>query len=154
MFAQSLLKGDERIDEEAETRKRSASYSGQLFLTVVGAIFLSMSVAPTEEVYLISYQMTYWHLLALIIITLMMMHAFIHAVEQRGLVKGVSKQTPFWSLFFRYSVTSYAIVLLISFYILWTFGSLDNMAIAEKIKVAVVLGFPAAIGGSASRLIL
>jgi len=103
---------------------------------------------------LISYQMTEWHTLALIVVTLLLMHAFVYAVEYRGHEKAILPDTSFLSLFLRFTVVGYAIALLISFYILWTFGSIDDMAFAEQIKAAIVLGFPAAVGASASRLIL
>lgn len=154
MFAQSLLGGDGQAKERSEERKRSTSYRGQLFLIAGGAIFLSMSVSPTEEMMLISYQMTHWHTLALAVATLFMMHAFVYAVVFRGFEKEVSPGTSFLNSFLRFTIVGYAVVLLISFYILWTFGSIDDMAFAEKIKATVVLGFPAAIGASASRLIL
>jgi len=154
MFAQSILGGDEQAKEKLEKRKRSARYAGQLFLTAVGAIFLSMSVSPTEEMILISYQMTDWQTLALAAATLFVMNIFVYAIERHGQKKEGSPETSFLSLFLRYTIVSYAIVLLISFYILWTFGSIDDMAFAEQIKATIVLGFPAALGGAASRLIL
>jgi len=154
MFAQSLLRGDKEENEESEERQRGASYFGELFLMAVGAVFLSMSVAPTEEMVLISYQMTDWHTLALAVVTLLMMHAFVYSVEYRGFEKELPPDSSFLNGFLRFTVVGYAIVLLISFYILWTFGSIDDMGFAEKVKVAIVLGFPAAIGASASRLIL
>jgi putative integral membrane protein (TIGR02587 family) len=119
----------------------------------VGAIFLSMSVAPTEEMILISYKMDDWHTLALAVITLLLTHAFVYAVEFRGHEKTISDKS-FGSVFLRYTTVGYAIALLISFYILWTFGSLDDMGLAEQLKSTIVLGFPAAIGAAASRLIL
>ena len=154
MFAQSLLGGDREEDEHAEERKRSASYGGQLFLMAVGAIFLSMSVAPTEEMTLISYQMTYWHTLALVVVTLLIKYAFVYAVKYHGNDGENSSDESSLSVFLRFTVVGYAIVLLISFYILWTFGSIDDMSLAEKIKATIVLGFPAALGAAASRLIL
>lgn len=154
MFAQSLLTGNKQEQEEAEERQRSASYFGELFLMMVGAIFLSMSVAPTEEMILISFQMTDWHTLALAVVTLLMMHTFVYAVEYHGFEKELPPDASFLNGFLRFTVVGYAIVLLISFYILWTFGSIDDMAFAEKLKATIVLGFPAAIGASASRLIL
>ena len=154
MFAQSLLSGDEQENEESEERQRGASYFGELFLMAVGAVFLSMSVAPTEEMRLISYRMSDWQTIALAVVTLLMMHAFVYAVEFRGHEKAISPATSFLSVFLRFTVVGYAIALLISFYILWTFGSIDDMGLAEKLKAVIVLGFPAAIGASASRLIL
>jgi len=154
MFAQSLLIGDEHEREESEKKQREASYFGELFLMAVGAIFLSMSVAPTEEMLLISFQMSDWHTLALMIITLFLTHAFVYTVEFRGREKTTVRGKPFWHGFLRFTVVGYAIALVISFYVLWTFGSIDEMAFAEKLKATVVLGFPAAVGAAASRLIL
>ncbi len=154
MFAQSLLTGGGDSSEESEDRQRSASYFGEIFLMAVGAVFLSMSVAPTEEMILISYQMSEWHTLALIIFTLLLTHAFVYAVEYRGQEKIISPDASFLNLFLRFTVVGYAIALLISFYILWTFGSIDDVEFGGKLKAAIVLSFPAAIGAAASRLIL
>ena len=154
MFAQSLLAGDKQENEESENRKRETSYFGELFLMAVGALFLSMSVAPTEEMILISYRMTDWHTLALIAFTLLMLHAFVYAVEFRGHEKAMSHDKSTLSVFLRFTIVGYAIALLISFYILWTFGNIDDMDFAEQLKIVVVLAFPAAIGASASRFIL
>lgn len=57
MLAQSLLNSGEKSRSQAEARQRSATYLGQLFLMIVGAVFLSMSVAPTEEMLLISFKL-------------------------------------------------------------------------------------------------
>ncbi len=154
MFAQSLLGGDRQTKQDADKRKRSASYGGQLFLTAVGAIFLSMSVSPTEEMILIAFQMTEWHTVALALVTLLIMYAFVHSIEFRGHEQKISPHKSVLSVFLRLTVVGYAIVLLISFYILWTFGSIDDIAFLEKLKVVIVLGFPAALGASASRIIL
>ena len=70
MFAQSILGGGLEFEEDVKKKKRSTSYFGQLFLMTVGAVFLSMSLAATEEMVLISYQMTDWHTLALMIFTM------------------------------------------------------------------------------------
>lgn len=154
MFAQSILGGEKDAEEHAEQRKRKASYGGQIFLTVVGAIFLSMSVSTTEEIMLISYQMTDWHAIGLVATTLLIMHGFTYAAENK--LRGEGNQHKPWApgLFFRYTVVGYASVLVISLYILWTFGSINGMGVEEMMKVALVLAFPAGLGGAASRLIL
>jgi uncharacterized membrane protein len=51
-------------------------------------------------------------------------------------------------------VLGYALVIGISLYVLWTFGRLDGVALAQVIFMGVVLGFPASIGAAAARLIL
>jgi uncharacterized membrane protein len=54
----------------------------------------------------------------------------------------------------RFTIVGYALVLLLSLYILWTFGRLDGAAVSEAMMSILVLGFPAALGASAARLIL
>jgi len=153
MFAPSLLGGGEDAGV-AGKRKRKATYLGQLFLTVVGALFLSMSVAPTEEMILIAFQMNHWHTLGLVVSTLFVMHAFISAAERKAEEEGDAVETSQISLFARYTVVGYAVVLAVSYYVLWTFGSLAGMEFPEQLETVIVLGFPAGLGGSASRLIL
>ena len=154
MFSQSLLGPNSGVIQSAERHKRSLHYLGQLFLTAVGALFLSMSVAPTEEMVLISYQMSDWHTLALAALTICVMYAFIFAAYQKRRKHDVGGESTGIDLFLRLTPVSYAIVLLISYYILWTFGSIDDLGLAEQVKATIVLGFPAAIGGGASRLII
>jgi len=129
------------------------SYGGELFLMVVGALFLSLNVAPTEEVLLIAFKMTAWHSLALAFLSLGIMHAFVYAVGFRGQAHA-APGTPGWSLFLRFTVAGYALVLLVSLYVLWTFDRTSGMGFAEIITAAVVLSFPGAIGAAAARLIL
>lgn len=154
MFAQSLLGKNNQSDEDSDYEKRRASYHGQLFLMIFGAVFLSMSLAATEEIILISFKMTDWHAVGLALATILMMHAFVYAVEFRGQEKVAPVGSSQLSVFLRFTVVGYAIVLLISLYLLWTFGRIDGLGIEEAIKATIVLGFPAAIGASASRLIL
>jgi uncharacterized membrane protein len=47
----------------------------------------------------------------------------------------------------------YVIALSISFYILWTFGRTDGLTFAQLLKEMIVLGFPAALGAGAARLL-
>jgi uncharacterized membrane protein len=47
----------------------------------------------------------------------------------------------------------YTIALSISFYILWTFGRTDGLTFAQLLKEMIVLGFPAALGAGAARLL-
>lgn len=131
---------------------REETYGSELFFMSAGAVFLSLNVAPTEEMILISYQMTPWHGLALALVSLTLMHAFVYSVEFRG-QSLVPAGTPAWSVFLRYTVVGYAICLAISAYVLWTFGRYDGLSY-EMMAVTVVLAFPAAIGAAVARLIL
>lgn len=150
----AALAVDQLGSQAGEGKKdRDETYLGELFLMVVGALFLSFNVAPTEEMVLIAYQMTPWHALALTFASLLLMRAFVYAVEFKG-QSTLRPGTPQWSAFLRFTVVGYALVLLVSLYILWTFGRTDGTDFAEIISVAIVLAFPGAVGAAAARLIL
>ncbi len=120
----------------------------------VGALYLSSSLASTEEIVLISYRMTAWHVVALFVSTLLLMHGFVYSVVAQGKAPVPADAIPFWPIFVRFTVVGYAIALLVSAYMLWTFGRTDGLAADQIVQAIIVLGFPAALGAGAARLIL
>jgi putative integral membrane protein (TIGR02587 family) len=140
-------------EEEGEEERRRDTYGGELFLAAVGALFMAFNVAPTEEVVRIANMMTGWHALVLIGVSLAIMHAFVYAVEFRGQA-ALHPEVAAWHEFVHVTVVAYALALLICLYVLWTFGRSDGLAAGELLMQTVVLGFPAAIGAAAARLIL
>ena len=138
---------DDALDEREET------YGGELFLMAVGALFLGFNLAPTEEMILISYQMSEWHAIALIAISVATMHGFVFAVEFKG-GSELSEETPWWSALLRFTLPGYAIAALISLFLLWVFGRTDGLGLEMIVMALVVLAFPSAIGAAAARLIL
>ena len=100
-------------------------FGGILFLMGVGALFLAFNVAPTEEMFLIAARMTHWHVLALAIVSLAVMHGFVYAASFRG-APGVPEGSRRTTLFLPYTVPGYAIALLVSAYVLWTFGRYEG----------------------------
>jgi putative integral membrane protein (TIGR02587 family) len=150
LLAQSQLgPRDQKSDEELN----AAGYWGELFFMAIGALFLALNVAPTEEMILIAYKMSPWQALGLILLSLTIMHAFVYAVEFRGQAN-VDPDTSFWSVFLRYTVTGYAIALAISFYVLWIFGRADGTGVEHVMMAAVVMAFPGAVGAAAARLVI
>lgn len=151
MLARSQLAGEpEGVQQE---RRENPAYWGEIFLMAVGALFLSFNVAPTEEMILIAYNMSVWQEIALAILSLLLMHSFVYVVNFRGGTRPATAGSIFGA-FARFTVVGYAVVLLVSFYILWTFGRVDGTALEEVISTTVVLGFPGAIGAAAARLVL
>lgn len=154
MLAQSELGASKKDKRNEEKKKRNASYWGELFLMMIGAIFLAMNPAPTEEIVLLGYKMSDVQIIALAFFTMIMMHAFVYQVEFRGQEKRRPESSPFWSVFLRYTIVGYAAVLLISLYLLWTFGKTDGLNAEDIMKISIVMGFPGALGAAASRLII
>lgn len=140
-------------DHDIVPNEMSTSYGRELFLMGVGALFLSLNVAPTEEIILISYKMTPLHALGLILLSIAIMHGFVYAVAFKG-THELSEETPWWHALFRFTLPGYMVAVLISIYVLWTFQRLDDAALTQVLMSVIVLSFPGAIGAAAARLIL
>lgn len=140
-------------DSDDPVHERETSYAGELFLMAVGALFLSLNVAPTEEMVLLSYKMTPWHGLIMIAASLAVMHGFVYALSFKG-SHDLAEGTPGWHAFVRFTLPGYVIAGLISAYCLWTFHRTDDIGSTQILMAVVVLSFPAAIGAAAARLIL
>ncbi len=159
LLGRSQLGGQSSDDvgkEEKEEESHSSvnmSYGRELFMMAVGALFLSLNVAPTEEVILIAFKMTPLYALALLVLSIVLMHAFVYAVAFRG-THELTPSTPGWHAFVRFTLPGYVVALLISLYVLWTFGRFDDTAFPQILMFAIVLGFPGSIGAAAARLIL
>lgn len=149
ILARSQLGGN--IDRKK--RERAASYPAVLLMMAAGALFLGLNVAPTEEVIALAYSIGVWRTIALALFSLAVMHAFVYVVGFRGTPEPAPDAT-FLGQFIQFTLVGYAIVLVLSLYLLWTFGRTEATGIDEIIKSCIVLGFPGALGAAASRLIL
>lgn len=136
-----------------EQALKQAGYAGELFIMAAGALLLAFNVAPTEEMILIAYKMTVWHALALILVTLLIMHGIVYSVGFRGQEQGPEGIT-FWRLFRHFTIVGYAIGCLVSLYVLWTFGHLEGNGLFMVVMTMVVVAFPAGVGAAVSRLVV
>ena len=150
LLGRSQLGGDR---SRASRKSEERNYFSELFLMGVGALFLSLNMAPTEEMILISYKMAEWHGIALVLLSILLMHGFVFAMQFKN-EPSLPEGTPWWSAFARFTLTGYVLALLISLFILWIFGRTDGLALAPMVMAVIVLGFPAAIGAAAARLIV
>lgn len=152
MLARKQLTGGKSEPDE-EHALRTAGYGGQLFLMLAGALFLAFNVAPTEEMVLIGFLMSPWHSIVLVIVSLLLLDALVHGLGFAG-QKPVAEGTSYRWNFISYSVVGYGIALIVSLYVLWTFGRTDGAALSQIAGTATVLAFPAAIGAAIARLVV
>lgn len=139
-------------DRDRHGQKERASYGGELFLMMAGALFLSFNVAPTEEMVLIAYKMTLWHGVALVLVSVAVMHAFVYGVAFAGQPELGDERLS--TIFMRYTLVGYAIAVLISVYVLWTFGRTSETSLTAAAMMTAVLAFPSAIGAAIARLVV
>ena len=126
-----------------------AGYLGELFLMSAGALFFAFNVAPTEEMILIGFKMSPWHAVALVLLSLLVLHALVFTVG----FAGQHEHEGHGRAFLRFTLSGYGLAVLVSLYVLWTFGRLDA-GLSEAIRAVVVLGFPSALGAALARLVV
>lgn len=140
-----------QLDEDAaEGDEDKATYPGELFLMVAGALFIALNMAPTEEMILIAYRITPWHALVLVAVSLTLMHVIVYKAG----FAGQEEQGHPVTAFFHFTLAGYGLVLLTSLYILWIFGRTDGHNLKELVDAVVVLSFPGALGAAAARLLV
>ena len=149
MLARKQL-GEGEGEKDEQLLIRSEGYWAELFLMLVGALFLAFNVAPTEEIQLIAYMMSPGHALALVGLSLLLLHVLVYSVGFAASTSTTAMPPDLSGL----SVPGYAIALLVSLYVLWIFGRTDGSDLIGNVSAAIVLGFPAAIGAAIARLVV
>lgn len=137
---------------DGQNRREGGAFA-EYFFMAAGALFLSTNVAPTEEVELIAHMMTPWHALGLVLLSVLLMHAFVYAVDFKG-QHSRAEHVSFVAEFVRFTILGYLLAIAISAFICWCFGRFDGLAAAEMLRITLALGFPAAVGAAAARLVL
>lgn len=141
-------------DEARESlRRQEESYGTELFTMVIGALFLALNIAPTEEIQMIAQRLAEWHLLLLMGFSLVAMHGFVYALEFRGST-GAPPGASVLALALRFTVPGYLLALVISLLALWVFGRTQGLSAEPLLAIVLVLGLPAALGAAAARLVL
>lgn len=147
MIGAKLMGEGEEIEQQERWRE---TYQGQLFLMAAGALFLCFTMAPTEEMILISFQMTPWHGLALILVSILLLHAILHIVGFPG--RGDRAGRHVGRQWLSHSLAGYGVAVMTAFYVLWTFGRLEGLGLPHIVLAVAVLAFPAAIGAGIARV--
>ncbi len=119
----------------------------------VGALFIGLAIAPTDEVPMLAAAIDPPWLAVLIVASLVVTYAIVFAAgfsdEERR-----RKQTGVLQRPMSETAVAYLVSLAISAAMLWFFGNLGAGEPAEALSHAVVLSFPASIGGAAGRLVV
>ena len=149
MLARSQFGATATRTRSEERARAFGGYAGALFMMVVGSLFLSLNIAPTEEVIEIAYTMTPWHALATV------------GADRRGDARLrlrprrlSSDDMPWWGDLLRFTLVGYVLALAICLFTLWSFGRSTASASGRLLMTLVVLAFPAGLGAAAARLLL
>ncbi|MGL5944102.1 MAG: TIGR02587 family membrane protein [Waterburya sp.] len=161
-FSRSLLSGDAEVDLDQNNQKPSPTADKRQIIwrdtladfiaTIMGAVFVSISIAPTDEVVMLAASSSPIELIILMAASLYISYGIVFAAkftnyrkrrQQQGIFQSPQSET----------ITSYLISLVAGMVMLWFFQQLtfdDPWFI--WLRYGIILGFPASIGGAAGRL--
>lgn len=149
--------GSENGGQDGEQSKKRSPLRATMVdigTTIGGAIFISFSVAPTEEIAMLAAELNYWHLLAVMGLSLALTYIIVFESDfssQEEESEGSPFQHPLTE-----TVLAYIVALLIALAVLFLFDQLElgTSPITDIISKTLVLGLPAAIGGAAGRILV
>ncbi len=142
---------DGSASSESTAREDAAGVTvADLGATTIGAVFIALSIAPTDEVPMIASAMTPLWLLALMSASLVTSYAIVFVAGFSGQDRRHTHQGVFQHPITE-TVVCYLLALAIAGVLLWLFqrGLQSRSDFAARV---VILGFPAAVGGAAGRL--
>ena len=158
-LARSTLRGDRapRKVQKVRRHRQSSIFSAllaDLDATLIGAVIVAFSIAPTEEVSLLSASISPLWLLLIIFASIILSYCIVFVAgltnqreryQQRGLLQRPINET----------LICYLVSLLASALMLWFFQQLSwDDPWQEWLSDTLILGLPATIGGAARRLVI
>jgi putative integral membrane protein (TIGR02587 family) len=126
---------------------------GRLFVAAGAALLFALNVAATEEPMLLGIEAGPWLLVGVMIGSYLVTLAIVFYADFRGgrsapIGKGVVSGP------FTETAAAYAISLIVSLLLLWSFGRTDGMGLSAVIGQVVMLGVVASFGAAAGRLLV
>src|SRR5829696_5433985 len=139
-------------ESDGETQSPRAAFAADFGATIIGAIFIAFSIAPTDEVPTLAAGLDYPHALALIALSLLLTWIIVFV---SGFGTGQHEQQgPFQSPLTE-TVLAYLLSLLVALVSLALFDRFEwGDPLGEMVTMVLVLGLPAAVGGAAGRLVV
>ena len=157
-FSRSLLSDSEEADSNGREQNKTQPDNNRsdtiadFSATLIGALFISFSIAPTDEITVLAASASAPWLLIILAASLLISYGIVFAStianyqqrrQQQGLFQTPQSET----------VISYLISLVAGMLMLWFF---QKISVSDPwliwLRYSIVLGLPASIGGAAGRL--
>lgn len=146
-------------DDESDTGSSSAAARaavgtvGRLFVAAGAALLFALNVAATEEPMLLGIEASPWLLLAVMVGSYLVTLAIVFYADFRGGRTAAVGDGPLSGPFTE-TAAAYAISLVVSLLLLWSFGRTDGMGLTAIVGQVVMLGVVASFGAAAGRLLV
>lgn len=147
---------DDNSDEDNDEKEKSSSHPDlirAIGIALCGAILIASNVAPTDEVVVIAVEAEIYKLFIISILSIGIGGGVLYYINFTGTEKFVLKPHHHRKAFAG-TLIMYAIALTSSAFMLWFFGRFEGVSLDAIVAETVVLGFPAALGASAGRLLI
>lgn len=164
-FSRSILSGEAKVDlDNRKTRNSSRTQNSnnhQLIwrdtladfsATLIGALFIAFSIAPTDEVTVLAASASPFRLLVIMFISILISYAIVFASEFTNYDKRRQQQGLFQAPLSE-TFLSYIVSLITGILMLWFFQKLTfSDPWFVWLRYGIILALPASIGGAAGRL--
>ena len=135
---------------EGEAEKEMV-FPTNLATFVIGAVFISATIAPTQEMELISAHMSWLHHVLLVVFNVVLVYLFLYELGFRG-EKGRSSGK--WRLELGTALYAYLVATVTAFLLLTAFGHFTHATVELVYQETVVLAFPASLGAAAAEVVV
>lgn len=137
-----------------EQRRARAGYWGALGMALAGAMLFGFSISGTEEPLLIAEQLTFVRAIALVLLSLLQVHAIVYAVDFKEASADAGSRAHKLAVL-REGVSTYALSLLVGAFLLWTFRTIGSgTGIVSAVYAIIAIGFVTSLGAAAAELLI
>ncbi len=145
---------DEKKDDDEEKKwSKNPNILRSINIALCGAILIASNVAPTDEVVVIALEAEVFKLLLIAVLSIGIGGSVLYYINFTGSKEAVLAPHNFGEAVIG-TVIMYAVALTSSAFMLWFFGRFEGLSLYGIVAETVVLGFPAALGASAGRLLI
>jgi putative integral membrane protein (TIGR02587 family) len=147
---QLAARGEQDSGNQAD---RPLGPMARLFVGAGGALLFALNVAPTEEPLLLGIEAEWWVLLPVMLASFLMTLGIVFYADFRGGKSGAEPDGPL-STPLGETTAAYALSLLVSLLLLWSFGRTDGASAQAIFGQMVMLALVASFGAAAGRLLV
>lgn len=150
VFAGRTSQGGEDDEDEDDGLTVWQGLASDVGATIIGGVFIGMTIAPTDEVKMIAAGLTRWHLFAVILLSLLLSYIIVFASDFDEKSPPGPFQHPASETMLAYVLS---LLVALGMLLLLERVTLDD-PLNDIVTQTVVLALPATIGGAGGRLVI
>lgn len=142
--------GEEADSEDKDELSTWQELASDVGATVIGGVFIGITISPTDEIKMIASGLTWWHIFAVMFLSLFLSYLIVFA-------SGFDEESPPGPFQHPISETmlAYVVSLVVSFGMLVLLERLTlDDPLGDIVSQTIVLALPATIGGAGGRLVI